>query len=94
MLEVVRFVCGPLTNNVYLWIEGGTRACAVVDPGMESQEVHDYIQRYALHVGLILNTHGHFDHCFANAEFAQAYGAKLAVHPGDLPIAQAPLAAH
>ena len=86
MLEVVRFVCGPLANNVYLWIDGGSRDCAVVDPGMECYELHAYISQFDLQVRLILNTHGHFDHCFANAEFARAYGAKLAIHPDDLPM--------
>ena len=70
-----------------MWIEAGSRACAVVDPAMGSQEVRDYITQYALHVRLLLNTHGHFDHSFANAEFKAAYsGAKLAIHPDDLPI--------
>lgn len=86
MLEVVRFVCGPLQNNVYLWVHGGTRQCAVIDPGIEAQPLHDYIRQHGLKVQLILNTHGHFDHVYGNAEFKAQYAVPLAVNKDDWPL--------
>ena len=88
MLEVKAFVCGPLENNVYLLVHGGSRQCAVVDPGMQSEAVLDHIAQHELAVKLVLNTHAHFDHTFMNAEFVKRFNAPLALHPADLPLLQ------
>jgi glyoxylase-like metal-dependent hydrolase (beta-lactamase superfamily II) len=37
----------------------------------------------------VLNTHAHFDHTDANGAILEATGAKLAIHPRDLPILKA-----
>jgi hydroxyacylglutathione hydrolase len=87
MLTLLRYICGPLENNVYLWLDRETRDCAVVDPGIGCEEVQAVIEQLSLEVRLILNTHGHFDHIFSNAGFTARYPqARLALHPGDLPL--------
>jgi hydroxyacylglutathione hydrolase len=37
----------------------------------------------------VLNTHAHWDHVSANADVLEATGAKLAIHPGELPLLRA-----
>lgn len=86
MLEVKRFVCGPLENNVYLLIDDDSRQCAVVDPGIASDEVLSWIRDNDLEPRLILLTHAHFDHVFDLAKFKRQLDAPIAMHPADLPL--------
>jgi glyoxylase-like metal-dependent hydrolase (beta-lactamase superfamily II) len=87
MLSLKRFVCGPLENNVYLIVTEDQAACALVDPGIAIEAVHDYIEQQGLRVELLLLTHGHFDHAFSLGDCAERYPeAKVMAHEGDEPM--------
>lgn len=75
---------GPWDNGVYLIFDPKTRECAIVDPGMESERIWDVITANQLRLTRILNTHGHMDHIFNNAYFAEKSGADVWVHEADL----------
>jgi glyoxylase-like metal-dependent hydrolase (beta-lactamase superfamily II) len=75
-----------LQNNVYLVICEETERAAVVDPGIDAEELLEEIARRDLAVDYLLITHGHFDHVYSAARFAEATGAALAIHPADLPL--------
>jgi hydroxyacylglutathione hydrolase len=85
MLKVTCHVCGPLENNVYVLEDPDSLKAALVDPGIESEPVFDYIENNKLVVELILLTHGHFDHVFSLAEAKRRYDAPIAVHRAALP---------
>jgi len=55
----------------------------VIDPGDEVDRILSRIKEHSLHVELILNTHGHFDHVGGNKKLKEATGAKIAIHPDD-----------
>jgi len=83
-LLVETFVVGPLENNVYLVSDRGSRKAALVDPGLESEGILRHLERAGLQLELIINTHGHFDHIYANAFFKTRTGAKVLIHEKDL----------
>lgn len=85
MLKVSRFVCGPLENNVYVLEDLDSAKAALVDPGIEPEQVFEYIAQHNLVVELILLTHGHFDHVFSLADAKRRYDAPIAVHSAALP---------
>jgi glyoxylase-like metal-dependent hydrolase (beta-lactamase superfamily II) len=58
----------------------------VIDPGGDGDAILCVIERAALSVQIVVNTHGHFDHIGANGEVVRATGARLAIHPGDAPM--------
>jgi glyoxylase-like metal-dependent hydrolase (beta-lactamase superfamily II) len=85
MLEIVRFVCGPLANNVYLLVNPETNEAALVDPGIGTEEVREFLERERLNLAHILITHAHFDHVYSLAEWKeQQPQAKVYLHPADL----------
>ena len=86
MLRVESFHCGPLENNIYLLLNEEARTCAVLDPGIDTQKVRDYIEQHALAVEHILLTHAHFDHVFELGEYKEQYQAPIYLHPADLPL--------
>ncbi len=85
-MEIVAFVIGPLQSNSYLVVDEASRQAAVIDPGMDSEVVLDAVRRQGLRVESVIITHGHFDHVFSGALFKAETGAKVIMHPNDLPL--------
>lgn len=68
MMEIERFVVGPLFTNAYLLRAGGE--AALIDPGGTSGQLELALSQVQLRY--ILLTHGHFDH----ADYAEVLGAR------------------
>lgn len=70
-------------NCSILWCERTMRA-AVIDPGGDLSEILNFLELMDLEPEVALVTHGHFDHCGAAAQFAEATGARIeGPHRGD-----------
>jgi glyoxylase-like metal-dependent hydrolase (beta-lactamase superfamily II) len=83
---IVPFVIGPMESNAYILADEATRRAAVIDPGMESERLLDFLEAERLRLELVLNTHGHFDHVFCNGYFTSKTGARLLIHEADVPL--------
>ncbi len=80
--RIWRWVTGLLENNVYLVADDGGEA-AIIDPGLDSEQILDWVRQKGLTLRWILITHGHFDHVFRAAFFAGQTGAAAAIGEGD-----------
>ncbi len=76
---------GELGANCYVFDAGDGRA-VVVDPGGEGGRLTSFLREEGWTRVAVLNTHGHFDHCGANADLKRNFDAVLAIHEADLPI--------
>ncbi len=88
MIRVISFVLGMLDTNTYIVYDEDTRDAVVVDPGDESSEVVDWVERLGLRVRAILATHGHFDHVLGVDYIRNALGAEFYMHRDDLWVAR------
>jgi len=77
------FPVGPIQANCYIVGDENSGKGVVIDPGDEVDRILSRIKEHSLHVELILNTHGHFDHVGGNKKLKEATGAKIAIHPDD-----------
>jgi glyoxylase-like metal-dependent hydrolase (beta-lactamase superfamily II) len=77
---------GLIQTNCYIVSCEETRKCAIIDPGGHAQRILAEVKSKDLSVEYILNTHAHFDHTEANGALVETTGARLAIHPADLPI--------
>jgi glyoxylase-like metal-dependent hydrolase (beta-lactamase superfamily II) len=77
MIEITRFIVGPLENNVYLLSDSQSKAAAIVDPAFEGQEVIDEIKKRGLILQAIWITHAHFDHIAGINTVLQKYSGKV-----------------
>lgn len=82
-------VVGITQTNCYVVGCEQTREGVVIDPGGNPERILRAVEELGLTVRYVLNTHCHFDHMAANADVVAATGAKLALHPAELPILQA-----
>lgn len=88
-ITVKQFVLGSFLTNCYLLELNGE--ALLLDPAVPSQEVREHIEREALSLRYILNTHGHIDHIGGNRFFKECFPqAQLLIHERDLLYLQNP----
>ena len=75
---------GPLSANCFILGCEESREGVVVDPGGDPERIMAAIERLALLIRYVLNTHGHFDHVGGNTGLLENTGAKLMVHEKDV----------
>ena len=79
-VTVRSFTFNPFAENTYL-LHDETASCCLVDPGchtaQEEEVLCDYIEKHALRVRAILNTHCHIDHVLGNAFCQETWSAPL-----------------
>ncbi|MFH1855617.1 MAG: MBL fold metallo-hydrolase [Candidatus Omnitrophota bacterium] len=73
---IEKIVVGPVFTNCYLFACAITKACAVIDPGADSDLIKKRVVDLKLKPECVIITHGHFDHIGAVADF------KLPVYAG------------
>jgi glyoxylase-like metal-dependent hydrolase (beta-lactamase superfamily II) len=86
MIEVKRFVCNMLQENVYV-VSDETHEAVIIDCGAlydeERRAIVNYIDSHHLKPVRLLSTHGHFDHNFGNDTIWLTYGLKPEVAAED-----------
>ena len=74
---------GPYQTNCYIATVDGKDF--IIDPGVGATE---WVKENVTNPIAILNTHGHFDHVWSNAELQKELGVKLYTPQGDVPMLQ------
>lgn len=82
---VKHLTVGPLAANCFIIGDDKSGESVVIDPGGDAPQILSVIEKEAIIVKYIVNTHGHFDHVGANAEVKEATGAKLLIHKTEDP---------
>jgi hydroxyacylglutathione hydrolase len=82
-LRIEAFVVPPLANNVYIVYEDGGDEGLVIDVAQGADLLLRRLKELELHLGLIVNTHGHSDHTLEDDKLRRATGARLAIHELD-----------
>ncbi|MGD2143410.1 MAG: MBL fold metallo-hydrolase [Anaerolineae bacterium] len=80
---------GMNQTNCYIVGCEQTHQGVVIDPGAEGQRLLREIKSCGLTVQYVLITHAHFDHIGGIADVVDGTGAKLAIHPNELPLLEA-----
>jgi len=77
-------VVGEIQANCYLVGDGKSKEIAVIDPGGDGPDIIARIEEKGFKPVYIINTHGHIDHMWANADVKAAYpDAELLIHSDD-----------
>jgi glyoxylase-like metal-dependent hydrolase (beta-lactamase superfamily II) len=85
-LIIKKLEVGPIMANCFILGCEDTREAVVIDPGDDADQILMILAKEKLTVKYLINTHGHFDHVGANRRMKEVTGAKLAIHPDDVPM--------
>lgn len=77
---------GPMQVNCYILASHDKKPAIIIDPGAESRKINKALNAHALSPGLIINTHGHYDHIGCDDKF----GAPIYIHSRDLALLKDP----
>jgi len=81
---------GPYEANcVILWNDPAL--AWVIDPGADSDVILDFMDTHGLKAGVVVLTHGHFDHVSAVNEILARFPVPVYLHPDDAAFAFSPL---
>jgi len=78
---ILETVCvGPMEVNCYILASRNNSRAIIIDPGDQERKIRQVLNKYQLSPGLIINTHGHYDHIGCDDKF----GAPIYIHRQDL----------
>lgn len=77
---------GPLQVNCYILAQDESHQAIIIDPGGDEKKIRNRLKQHKLTPGLIVNTHGHYDHIGADDRF----GLPVYIHRGDLSLLKDP----
>ena len=83
-MKVSYLPLGAIATNCYIAYDEDTSRAAVIDPGDQAEDLLKILQDQGLTVGLILLTHGHFDHTGAVDALREKTEAPVYIHRLDL----------
>jgi glyoxylase-like metal-dependent hydrolase (beta-lactamase superfamily II) len=77
---ILEVICvGALQTNCYVLAEGPGKAAVIIDPGDECERIKKVLKAHRLVPGLVVNTHGHYDHIGCD----NAFGVPVVIHERD-----------
>ena len=78
-MGVIRLVLGACYTNCYLVYDKETKACMIIDPADNADEIIKCIEENNLEPRYIAITHGHTDHILAASDLNERYHAPVLV---------------
>src|SRR2546426_9849417 len=72
---------GSMANFGYVFGDPATKVAAVMDPSFDARLLQKVAGENGYSIGLIFNTHHHFDHVFDNERLANETGGQVAAPP-------------
>ena len=78
ILEIVSV--GTMEVNCYILASAKGSKAVIIDPGDSEGKIRGALNKHGLSAGLVINTHGHYDHIGCDDKF----GAPVYIHKEDL----------
>jgi hydroxyacylglutathione hydrolase len=78
ILETVNV--GPMQVNCYILACAEGKEAIIIDPGDQARKINAVLEKHKLHPGMVINTHGHYDHIGCDDKF----GVPIYAHKQDL----------
>ncbi len=85
ILEIIPV--GAMDVNCYILASGAGKKAIIIDPGDGKEKIYKALDKHKLTPGMVINTHGHYDHIGEDDQF----GVSVHVHKLDAPLLLDPM---
>lgn len=86
-IDIATIVSRDFQENTFVARLRGRNDCVIIDPGLEPDQIEEFLDRQRLTPTAILNTHGHADHIGGNAALKRRWpDCPLVIGRGDAPM--------
>ncbi len=75
-----KITVGALAANCYILSDGPKNLAVIIDPGSEAAKIKKALAKHGLKPGIVINTHGHYDHISEDDSF----GVEVYCHKDDV----------
>lgn len=75
----------PMAVFCYLVADKKGGQAVLIDPAGDFNKIFTQVQKHAVNIQYVINTHGHFDHTSGNSFVMEKTGARLLIHKADVP---------
>ena len=82
-MKLTKITNGKMNQNCYVLAKEDNNAI-IIDPGLDTNSIVEYLEKNKLHPKIVLLTHGHFDHTYS-AKVLKDMGAKVYITELDGP---------
>jgi len=89
-MKLLTINSNPTVQNTYLYFDEETKEGVIIDPGLNTNEAAEAIQKNSIQVKGILLTHGHYDHITAAADAKALTQAGIFCHTQERPMLEDP----
>jgi len=79
-MKVHQLEVGNMQNFTYVLEDEGTREAVIIDPSWDLDLIIETLERNALKVKYVINTHHHFDHTIGNDAIVKYTKSKILQH--------------
>jgi hydroxyacylglutathione hydrolase len=92
MLEIQKWVLGPVSTNTYLVGDPDKKLAVIIDPAWDGERIASEVRKGGWTLSGVWLTHGHFDHFAGLADLVEALRPELpedfyvGMHPKELPL--------
>ena len=76
------------SSNTYVCQLNDSGSCVLIDPGLDTIAISNFLTERKLVPRAVLCTHGHFDHIGSASHFQQAFGAAVYLHQADVKLSR------
>lgn len=77
---ILETICvGAMQANCYIVACAEGQRAVIIDPGAQAHKINNTLKKYGLDPGIVVNTHGHYDHVGCDDKF----GVPVYVHEKD-----------
>lgn len=80
ILETVQI--GHMQVNCYILAQARGRPAIIIDPGADEEKIRGILSKFELVPGVVVNTHGHYDHIGCD----DAFGVPIYAHTKERPL--------
>ncbi len=84
--QIFSFVVNEFATNCYIYKDSESNNAIIIDPGGETKEIFNFIERNKLNIEKVVLTHSHYDHIKGLEDIIRFFPVEVIIHQEEYPL--------